>query len=287
MKAYLSLVKFSHTVFALPFALLSFFLGWRHTGNTQVDFRLLLLVILCMVFARSAAMGFNRYVDRHIDALNQRTRIREIPSGVISPRSGLLFVIVMAVAFVVTTALINPLCFALSPVALLVVLGYSYTKRFTWICHFILGLGLGLAPVGAYIAVTGEFHLLPILYGIMVLCWVSGFDILYALQDEAFDKSQGLHSVPARFGKTTAKRISMVLHIACAVMLLIITAYQAHLLHSLGWIHWVGAIGFLLLLIRQHYLVARYDLAKINQAFFETNGFASVLFGLLVIIDLW
>src|SRR5690606_16122617 len=186
MKAYLSLIKFSHTVFALPFAVLAFFLG-LHADGSVWNSEKLMLVLLCMVFARSAAMAFNRYADRHVDALNARTRVREIPAGVISPGHALGFAIFMSVAFIAATWWINPLCFALSPVALAIILGYSYTKRFTWLCHVVLGMGLGLAPVGAYLAVTGRFDLLPVLYGIMVMCWVSGFDILYALQDEDFD----------------------------------------------------------------------------------------------------
>lgn len=284
MRSYLSLLKFAHTIFALPFAFLAFFLGVKAEGSS-INWMLFLLILLCMVFARSAAMAFNRYADRHIDAVNTRTLIREIPSGVIKPASALRLVIFMAVAFIFTTYWINPLCFYLSPIALLVVLGYSYTKRFTWLCHFVLGLGLGLAPIGAYIAVTGRFELLPVLYGIMVMLWVSGFDILYALQDEDFDKQHGLHSVPGRFGAEKAKKISIGLHVICAAFLLYITLYQSQLFPSLGILHILGAIGFTSLLIWQHRLVKLYGLVKINQAFFETNGIASILFGSAVIID--
>ncbi|HZV45291.1 MAG TPA: UbiA-like polyprenyltransferase [Saprospiraceae bacterium] len=284
MKSYFSLIKFAHTVFALPFAFLSFFLGMKMT-NQPLDWNLISLMLACMIFARSAAMAFNRYVDRKIDAQNIRTRVREIPSGVISPGSALWFVIAMSGAFIFTTYWINPIVFFLSPVALLVVLGYSYTKRFTWLCHFVLGLGLGLAPVGAYLAVTGHFSLLPVLYGVMVMLWVSGFDILYALQDEIFDREHQLYSIPAEFGQQKAKNLAITLHMLCAGLLLCITYYQAQLLPTFGWLHWVGAIGFMGLLFWQHRLVKLYDLAKINQAFFETNGVASVLFGLSVIVD--
>jgi len=191
----------------------------------------------------------------------------------------------MSAAFMLTTFLINPLCFYLSPIALLVILGYSYTKRFTWLCHFILGLGLGLAPVGAYIAVTGKFELLPVLYGIMVLLWVSGFDILYALQDEEFDRQNRLHSVPARFGQDKAKKIAIAIHFLCAIMLFVITWYQSQLLPTFGLLHWMGAFGFAGLLFWQHRLVFKYNLEKINQAFFETNGIASICFGTAVILD--
>lgn len=285
MKAYLSLVKFAHTVFALPFALLAFFLGMESTGG-PFEWKLLVLIVLCMIFARSAAMAFNRYIDRGFDAKNARTVVREIPSGVINARAALRFVILMSVAFIFTTYWINPLCFYLSPIALLVILGYSFTKRFTWLCHFVLGIGLGLAPVGAYIAVTGTFHTLPILYGIMVMLWVSGFDIVYALQDEDFDRAHKLHSVPGRFGKHTANNISIVLHVLCALLLLYITVFQSQVFSSFQYLHWVGAIGFVSLLFWQHRLIKLYDLSKINQAFFETNGIASILFGSTVILDM-
>ena len=194
MKNYLSLVKFSHTIFALPFALIGFFIA---IGVHGYDFKwtTFIYVILCMVFARSAAMAFNRYVDRKIDKANERTaNVREIPNGTIKPTSALVFVIINCVLFIATTYFINPLCFYLSPIALLVVLGYSYTKRFTALCHLVLGIGLGLAPIGAYLAVTGAFDWLPLYFSFAVLFWVSGFDIIYALQDESFDKQQQLHS---------------------------------------------------------------------------------------------
>jgi 4-hydroxybenzoate polyprenyltransferase len=284
MKSYLSLIKFAHTVFALPFAFLAFFLGMTTEGS-DINWFLLLLILLCMVFARSAAMAFNRYVDRHIDAQNARTVVREIPAGVIRPSSALGFAVFMAVAFMFTTYWINPLCFYLSPVALLVILGYSYTKRFTWLCHFVLGLGLGLAPVGAYIAVTGRFEWLPVLYGIMVLLWVSAFDIIYALQDEEFDNRNGLHSIPQHFGQVKARRMAIVLHIVCALLLGYISWYQSQLFPTLGVLHWIGALGFMSLLVWQHRLLARHGLARINQVFFETNGIASICFGSAVIID--
>ena len=284
MKSYFSLIKFAHTVFALPFALLAFFLGFKF-GDSSFNWKLFGLIILCMVFARSAAMAFNRYIDRSFDARNARTVLREIPAGIIKPTSAILFVLLMAVAFMFCAYWINPLCFYLSPIALLVILGYSYTKRFTWLCHFVLGLGLGLAPVGAYIAVTGQFHVLPILYGIMVMLWVSGFDIIYALQDEEFDRNNHLQSIPGRFGKQTANQISIYLHFACACLLFYIAWYQSQIFSTFGFLHWIGAIGFALLLFWQHRLVKLHDLSKINQAFFETNGIASILFGSTVIID--
>lgn len=154
-----------------------------------------------MIFARTAAMAFNRYIDRNIDAQNSRTAVREIPKGVVSPVAALTLVILSSVAFIITTYTINQICFYLSPVALIVVLGYSLTKRFTWLCHLILGIGLSLAPIGAYLAVTGKFDWLPLLFSFTVITWVSGFDIIYALQDEEFDRNLQLNSMPVAFGK--------------------------------------------------------------------------------------
>ncbi len=282
MKNYLSLIKFSHTIFALPFALIGFFLATTQTAST-VDWLLLVKVILCMVFARSAAMAFNRYIDRDIDGKNPRTVVREIPAGVISPQSALYFIIINCLLFVGTTYLINPLCLLLSPIALAVVLGYSYTKRFTALCHFVLGVGLALAPIGAYVAVTGKFDsVIPVLYSFVVLFWVAGFDIIYALQDEDFDKSLGLHSVPATLGKRRALILSNTLHIITAG-LVVWAAYLAPVL----WYHWVGVALFLSLLTYQHTLVKPNDLSKVNLAFFTTNGIASAVFSFFVILDLF
>ncbi len=272
LKNYLSLVKFSHTVFALPFAVIGFFLGIEFIGDAP-DWSLFLKVVLCMVFARSAAMGFNRYIDREFDKRNPRTAIREIPSGLISPTAAIGFVILMCIAFIFTTWWINTLCFALSPVALAVVLGYSITKRFTWLCHLILGLGLSLAPIGAFLAVTGSFNLIPVLFSLAVLFWTAGFDIIYALQDEEFDRSQQLYSIPVRLGRAKSLRLSEVLHVFTAAFLAL-----AGFLASFGLFYWIGFAVFTSLLIYQHRLVKPDDLSKVNLAFFTTNGVASILF---------
>ncbi|HMX40341.1 MAG TPA: UbiA-like polyprenyltransferase [Saprospiraceae bacterium] len=286
MKHYLSLVKFSHTVFALPFALLAFSIGVAERG--AMDWRILLYVVLCMVFARNAAMSFNRWLDRDIDAANPRTRSREIPAGIISPQAALLFVVINCALFAVTTWFINPLCFWLSPVALAVVLGYSFTKRFTWLCHLVLGLGLSLAPVGAYLAVTGHFHWVPVLYGAAVLLWVAGFDVIYALQDEVFDQEQSLYSMPAAFGKARALRLSELMHLGTAgLMMAAAWRLQQHLPGHTSWLLWAATGLFLGLLIYQHLLVKPQDLRRVNMAFFTTNGIASLSFGVLVILDLW
>lgn len=287
MQKYLSLVKFAHTIFALPFALLGFFLGYTYMQVQGLETNhpywwLFGCVVLCMVFARNAAMGFNRYIDRDIDAQNERTALREIPAGAISARHALTFVMVNAGLFILTTAFINPLCLILSPVALAVILGYSYTKRFTALCHLILGLGLSLAPVGAFVAVTGIFTPEPIILGLAVLSWVSGFDIIYALQDEQFDRDHALNSIPAWVGKSRALIISTVLHVITASMVVWFGMRM-----GASFIYWLGAGVFLLLLIYQHTIVKPQDLSKVNLAFFTTNGIASVLFAAFAISELF
>jgi 4-hydroxybenzoate polyprenyltransferase len=275
---YFSLVKFSHTVFALPFAFIGFFLGLKDSGNS-FNLKLFLLMLACMVFARSAAMAFNRYIDRRFDALNPRTKVREIPSGQISAGAALFFVVISCASFITATWFINRLCFFLSPVALLVVLGYSYTKRFTALCHLVLGIGLGLAPIGAYLSVTGKFAVIPLLFSFSVLFWVSGFDIIYALQDEDFDRSNKLHSIPVFLGGKKALRFSELLHLLSGG-LIISAGYLGHF----SIIYWVGAALFCFFLIYQHSLVKATDLSKVNLAFFTMNGVASVVFGSITIL---
>lgn len=279
---YLSLVKFSHTVFALPFALTGLAFGFAHLHAAGGTFNPLKIayVLVCMATARSAAMGFNRWADRVIDARNARTATREIPSGAISANAALVFVVANCLLFIACTYLINPLCFYLSPVALAVVLGYSYTKRFTPLCHLVLGAGLGLAPVGAYIAVTEHFHPGIVVLGLAVLCWTAGFDIIYALQDEQFDRQQGLHSLPAWLGGAHALWASRSLHFLCICLLI-----AAGLLLGTGWPYWLGCTFFTAFIVYQHSLVKANDLRKVNIAFFTSNGLASVAFGILAITD--
>ena len=279
MRKYLSLIKFSHTIFAMPFALIGFFLA---TKSNEFQWILLLYVVLCMIFARSAAMAFNRYIDRDIDTNNTRTaKVREIPNGSIKANSALVFVIINCLLFIGTTYLINPLCLALSPVALLVILGYSYTKRFTALCHLVLGLGLALAPIGAYLAVSGKFDVVPLLFSVAVLFWVSGFDIIYSLQDQKFDKEQKLHSVPVLIGTKNALTLSKLLHFLTFSSLSIAGSFG-----DFSLFYWIGFGIFNILLIYQHILVKHNDLSKINLAFFTTNGIASVIFGIFVLIDI-
>lgn len=288
-KNYLSLIKFSHTIFALPFAIIGFALGVmkqapvvKSTTLWQVYGYKFLLVLVCMVTARSAAMAFNRYLDRNYDAKNPRTAIREIPAGTINAGNALFFVCINCIVFIVAAYLINKLCFYLSPIALAVVLGYSYTKRFTALCHLVLGVGLSLAPIGAYLAVTGVFNWLPIIFSFVVLCWVSGFDIIYALQDEAFDKAQQLHSIPVLLGKKNALWVSRFLHLVSALLVFYALQYG-----DFGGWYLVGGIFFSFLLIRQHLLVSPTDLSKVNMAFFTLNGIASVVFAVFVLVDVF
>jgi 4-hydroxybenzoate polyprenyltransferase len=278
---YLSLVKFSHTIFAMPFALTGFFMATTKTDHS-FSWQSFLLVVLCMVFARSAAMAFNRYLDADIDRKNPRTLNREIPRGVITEKNALTFVIVNCLLFIGCTWFINFLCFILSPVALLVVLGYSYTKRFTALCHIVLGLGLSLAPVGAYMAVTGQFAVLPVLLSCLVLCWVAGFDIIYSLQDEDFDRSLSLNSIPAWLGKAGALHFSEGLHLIAGALAIIIGIYG-----NFHWLYAIGAVVFIIMLISQHLLVKPNDLSRVNIAFMTTNGIASVVFAVFVIADMF
>ncbi|MBA4167695.1 MAG: UbiA family prenyltransferase [Chitinophagaceae bacterium] len=282
VKKYLSLVKFSHTIFAMPFAMIGFFLGVISVHGMPSNLALkFLLVLLCMVFARSAAMAFNRWLDKHFDAKNPRTAIREIPAGIISASNALRFVILNCVAFIITTWFINPLCFYLSFVALFVVLFYSYTKRFTPLCHLVLGIGLSLAPIGAYLAVTGVFSLLPLLFSFVVICWVSGFDIIYALQDIEFDRSQQLHSIPVWLGKKNALRFSEILHLISVLLVV-----SAGMLGRFHWLYWVGTAIYTAMLVYQHSIVKPNDLSRVNIAFMTANGIASVTFAFFVISDM-
>ena len=288
----------------MPFALIGFFLGinsLKQFPNTEnvisyypqsnfdkiifyfsYNWDIFILIILCMITARSAAMAFNRYLDRQFDAKNPRTAIREIPAGIISEKNALFFTILMCVLFIVCTYFINPICFYLSPVALFVILFYSYTKRFTFLCHLVLGVGLSLAPIGAYLAVTGAFAVLPILFSVAVVCWVSGFDIIFALQDEAFDKENNLYSIPAVMGKRKALNISSLLHLLSAAAVIYAGFYG-----YFSWLYWMGTAVFCGMLIYQHAIVKPTDLSRVNIAFMTANGIASVVFAVFVLLDLF
>lgn len=281
LKNFASLVKISHTVFALPFAVIGFAMGVESFPD-GFSWWLLLKVLACMFLARTVAMAFNRYIDRDIDALNPRTASREIPAGVVSPRSALILTVVCALLFIAVAASINTLTLALSPVALLLVIGYSYTKRFTALCHLILGLSLGVAPTAAYISVTGRFAAEPLLLSLLVLMWCGGFDIIYALQDEKFDRDHGLHSIPAAMGAKNALRLSSLMHLCVAAMVVVIgKLYLPEPLYV------VGAVVFVSLLVYQHAIVRHDDLSRVGVAFGTTNGVASLVYAFFTVAAIW
>lgn len=286
IKNYLSLVKFSHTIFAMPFALIGFVLGLRYNWiehiTVQNVWTKFFLVIICMVTARSTAMAFNRYLDRHFDKLNPRTAIREIPAGIIKAEIALIFIGINMALFIIATYFINSICFYLSPVALFVILFYSYTKRFTYLCHLVLGVGLALSPIGAYLAVTGSFALLPLLFSFAVIFWVSGFDIIYALQDIDFDHSQSLYSIPSYWGLEKALNIARVLHVFSAMFVIV-----AFYIGGFHFIYLLGLAVFIGMLLYQHSIVKPTDLSKVNIAFMTANGVASVVFGVIVIASIF
>lgn len=270
------LVRFSHTLFALPFALIG--LAWGFASTGAISLRTVLLVLACMVLARNAAMGYNRLLDRKIDALNPRTKGREIPMGAISVRGGAVFVVVNAALFMLATFFLNSLTFYLSPVALLLLLGYSYTKRFTWLCHFWLGLTLALAPLGAYVAATGHFDLDTLLLAIGVLLWVGGFDIVYSLQDAEFDRANHLFSIPVAMGVRGAIWLARIAHLLAVVLFTVA-------FHLMGIGVW-GVGGILLfasVLVWQHTLFSPTRLERIDGRFMLTNGINSIVLSLVVI----
>src|SRR5690606_8101387 len=296
MKKYMSLVLFAHSIFALPFAIIGFFLAVQTTEHS-FDWKKLLLMLVCMVTARNAAMAFNRYLDRDIDAQNPRTATRDIPAGKISASNALGFTIINCLLFIVATYFINTLCVYLSPIALFVVLFYSYTIRFTTLCDIVLffthtkcftpfhklvlGIGLGFIRIGDYLVVTIQFDMLPIFYGIAVMCWSGGFAIIYALQDEEFDKANGLRSIPAYFGGKGALRISELLHVISFLFVLLPAFYM-----PVGWFYYLGVIFYGVLLIYQHRIVSPTDLSRVDRAFMTTNGVASVIFTACYLLDI-
>ncbi len=268
--AYGRMIKFSHSIFALPFAFSAVALAALDTSITP---RVVFWIAVAMVGARSAAMGFNRLVDRRIDAENPRTAGRELPTGVISPAAVKVLVAISSIVLVVASYRLNPLCFALSPVALLIVFFYSYTKRFTWGTQLFLGLALSVAPIGAWIAVTGSLSPRILLLGGAVLFWVAGFDIIYATQDETFDRSFGVHSIPQRFGVRRALWVSRLLHVvAFGLMLAVGRAF------GLGPIYFIGVFGIGGLLVYEHRLVGPEDLSKTAMAFMNLNAIISCVY---------
>jgi len=261
------MIRFSHSVFALPFALSSAILA----AGGGISWRQVAWILVAMVGARSAAMGFNRLADQAIDARNPRTAGRELPRGVISRSEVWVFVAASAATLVVAAAMLNPLCLALSPVALLIVFGYSYTKRFTALSHVFLGLALGVAPVGAWLAIRGRIEPAPVVLGLAVLFWVAGFDTIYACQDEAFDRAEGLHSLPARLGIPRALALARLFHVIAVTLLAAVYALAP--LHP---IYLAGVAALAGLLVYEHSLVRAGDLSRIDAAFFTVNGWISL-----------
>jgi len=280
----LEMIKFEHSIFALPFALVGALLAWRGAGGPVTNLPAKVAgILLAMVAARSAAMAFNRLLDRHIDARNPRTAGRHLPAGLLDVRFVWTFFAVTVGLFLVAAWLLNPLCLLLSPVALAVILFYSFTKRFTALSHLVLGLALGIAPMAAGIALTGEIDFRLVALMIAVLCWTAGFDIIYACQDYDFDRQNGLHSIPARLGIAPALRVSKVLHFAMIASLLWLRAA-----FGLDGLALIGIAITAALLIYEHSLVKPQDLSRVDAAFFAVNGWVSVVFGICWAIDiLW
>jgi 4-hydroxybenzoate polyprenyltransferase len=271
------MVKFSHTVFALPFALATATLAAAGHGITVTQ---ILAILLAMVGARTAAMGFNRIVDRHIDAANPRTAGRELPTGKVSLPAAIGLTTISAALFIAAAAWLGPLCLTLSPVVLLLVLGYSLTKRFTWLCHLFLGLAIGSAPAAAWIAVRGQLDAPALWLSLAVATWIAGFDVLYALADRDFDRQAGIFSIPARFGISAALVISALLHLVSALALLAVGQSA-----GLGWIYFAGLAVVVLVLIGEHAILRPSDLSRLNLAFFNLNGYVSLIYFAATLAD--
>lgn len=276
MKIILEMIKFEHTIFALPFA----FTGALMAANGLPSWRTILWITVAMVGARSAAMGFNRWADRNVDAQNPRTRERALPKGLVTPFQVILFTAVSSALFVYAAFRLNPLSFRLSPVALAIVFFYSYTKRFTFLSHAFLGLAICLAPIGSWIAVTEKIGAPALVLGAAVLFWLFGFDVLYALHDMDFDRKTGLHSIPQRFGTGRSLWISRGAHGVTMAAL-----FWLYALLTLGWFYLAGVIIALCLIVYEHTLVKAHDLSKLNMAFFNMNGYISVTIFVFTLLD--
>jgi 4-hydroxybenzoate polyprenyltransferase len=282
LRIILEMIKFEHTIFALPFALISTLLAARTAGlpNGLPTGWMLGWILVAMVGARSAAMAFNRIVDARFDAANPRTAKRAIPAGLLTVSQVTLFTIASVALFVFAAYQLNPLCLALSPVALLAVLGYSYTKRFTPLSHLFLGFAIGIAPIGAWIAVTCRLDVVPLLLGAVVMLWIGGFDIIYALQDVDFDQSVGLHSLPMRIGRSRALFVSRLMHAAMLALLVVVGVLAG--LHT---VYFVGVGVIAALIIYEQSIVSPDDLSRVNVAFFTLNGWVSVSLFAFVVLD--
>ena len=273
------MVKFSHTLFALPFALAATALAARGHGITLAQ---VAAILVAMAGARTAAMGFNRIVDRRLDAKNPRTAGRELPTGRVSVFSAALLTAISAAAFVAAAASLGRLCLALSPVVLVLVLGYSFTKRFTWLCHLFLGLAIGIAPAGAWLAVRGDLAAPALWLVVAVTTWIGGFDILYALSDREFDRSAGIFSIPARFGVSASLVISAALHLG-TLLALVAVGYSA----GLGTIYFLGVAVVLAIFVYEHAIVRPTDLSRLDVAFFNLNGYVSLVYLLATLVQVF
>lgn len=277
VRDYASLVALPHTVFSLPFALGAAAIAGSRTQASMMQY---VWIVVAVAAARVAAMAFNRYVDRDIDKKNPRTADREIPRGVVSPAGALALTILSSTLFVFAAWRLGPLPLWLSPIALAICLGYSLSKRFTSLPHFFLGVALAGAPAGAWIAITGSFHLAALLLSIAVAAWVAGFDLIYACQDAGFDRDHGLGSVPARWGVKLALQLSSALHVVTALGLVLFGG-----LLSLGVPYFVGVVAIVATLIYEHAIVSPGDLSRVNRAFFTLNGYVSLVFGACTILE--
>ncbi|HAY21083.1 MAG TPA: 4-hydroxybenzoate octaprenyltransferase [Desulfobacterales bacterium] len=274
----LEMIKIEHTVFALPFAFMGALLAARGLPTGRQAF----FIFLAMVGARSTAMAFNRLVDQRYDALNPRTATRALPQGLISRRATIIFILASALLFFFAAAQLNNLALLLSPVALAVVLFYSYTKRFTWASHLFLGAALAIAPAAGWIAVRGDITGLPLLLSLTVLLWVAGFDILYSLQDEDFDRTVGLYSLPCRLGRAKAMRLALIFHLGAGFGFILV-GYLA----GLGMIFYIAAVLAGLLLLVEHTLLSPQDLSRLNHAFFTLNGLVGLVLGIATLLSVW
>lgn len=281
IKKWSSLVKISHLVFSLPFAIIGFALAFNLYAPA-IDWWFLLYIILAVFFARNAAMAFNRIADSEFDVKNNRTKNREIPQKIISKSKAYFFVGVNSMLFILVSFFINALCFKLSFLALIIILSYSLLKRFTWLCHYFLGLSLAISPMGAYLSISGKFDFVPMILSLSVLFWVSSFDILYALQDEEFDRENNLHSVPQAFGRRKALWISRIGHFISALLLF----YVGYLIQA-GVFFYIGLGIFSIILFYEQFIVKPNDISKVNLAFATLNGFAGIIFATFSLLDLF
>jgi len=278
LKVFLEMIKFPHTVFALPFALTSTFIA----SNGMPSWYQLFWIVMAMIGARTGAMSFNRLVDLEIDAKNPRTKDRPLPKGLISKEAVIFYTVVSFLLLVYSAYKLNELCFYLSPIAIIILCGYSLTKRFTHLSHIVLGLSLSGAPLGAWIAIKGNIETTALLLSLAVLFWVAGFDILYALQDYDFDRKEGLYSIPVKFGVKKSIMISRVFHL---VMLLFLTLL--YFLRGFGFFYLLGLVIIAILLLYEHSLVKENDLSKLDVAFFNMNGYISLIYFIFTVVDIY